>query len=153
MYNAIAVTLHILAATIWVGGMFFAVYVLRLAAGPLEPSDRLPLWHRSFAKFFPWVWISVILLPPTGYWLVFELHGNMSTLPLPYHLMHGIGWIMVFVFLHLWFAPYARFKQAMASEDFPEAGKQLNTIRLLVTTNLFLGLLNILIGTSGRFWG
>lgn len=153
MYNAIAVTLHILAATIWVGGMFFAVYVLRLAAGPLEPSDRLALWQRSFQKFFPWVWISVVLLPPTGYWLVYELHGNMATLPLPYHLMHGIGWVMIFIFLHLWFAPYARFKQALEGEDFPEAAKQLNTIRLLVTTNLFLGLFNILIGTSGRFWG
>ena len=153
MYNAIAVTLHIFAAIIWVGGMFFAVYVLRLAAGALEPQDRLPLWHRSFGKFFPWVWLSVILLPATGYWLVYELHGNMATLPLPFQLMHGMGWLMIFIFLHLWFAPYKRFRKALAGEDLAEAGKQLNTIRLLVTTNLYLGLLNVLIGTTGRFWG
>lgn len=153
MYNAIAVTLHILAAILWVGGMFFAVFVLRLAAGAMEPSDRLPLWQRSFKKFFPWVWLSVVVLPITGYWLVYELHGNMAQLPLPYHLMHGIGWIMIFIFLHLWFAPYARFKKALEEGNLPDAGIELNKIRLLVTTNLYLGLLNVLIGTSGRFWG
>ena len=153
MFNAIAVTIHLLAAVVWVGGMFFAVYVLRLAAGPMEPGDRVPLWHRAFAKFFPWVWIAVILLPITGYWLVMDLHGGLATLPVPFHIMHGLGWIMILLFLHLWFVPYARFKQALAAGDISEAGKQLNTIRLLVTTNLYLGLLNVLIGTSGRFWG
>ena len=74
---------------------------------------------------------AVILLPVTGYWLVFELHGNMANLPVPYHIMHGLGWIMIFIFLHLWFAPYARFKRAVAGGDIPEAAKHLNTIRLL----------------------
>ena len=50
-----AVSLHILAAIVWIGGMFFAVLVLRPAAGPLEPPDRLALWRRVFARFFPWV--------------------------------------------------------------------------------------------------
>lgn len=153
MLNAIAITLHLLTAVIWVGGMFFAVYVLRLAAGAMEPPDRLALWQRAFAKFFPWVWVAVVLLPLTGYWLVFELHGDMANLPLPYHIMHGLGWIMIVLFLHLWFAPYARFKKALAAGDVPAGAKQLNTIRLLVTTNLYLGLVNVLIGTLGRYWG
>ncbi len=152
MTNALAVTLHLLAAVVWVGGMFFAVYVLRLAAGPMEPPDRVSLWQRSFVKFFPWVWISVVLLPATGYLLIFGLHGSMATLPLPYHLMHGLGWIMILIFLHLWFVPYARFKKALAEGDVPGAGKHLNTIRILVTTNLYIGLINVLIGASGRFW-
>ena len=153
MFISIAAILHLLAAVIWVGGMFFAVYVLRLAAGTMEPGDRVPLWHRTFAKFFPWVWIAVVLLPLTGYWMVFDLHGDFSVLPVPYHIMHGLGWIMILIFLHLWFAPYARFKRALAGGDIPEAGKQLDTIRLLVTTNLYIGLVNVLIGATGRDWG
>ena len=152
MLNAIAASIHLLAAVIWIGGMFFAVYVLRLAAGPMEPADRVPLWQRSFAKFFPWVWMAVILLPLTGYMLIFGAYGGMSGLPVPYHIMHGVGWIMILIFLHLWFAPYAKFKRALAGGDIPEAGKQLNTIRLLVTTNFYIGLLNALIGASGRYW-
>ena len=35
--------LHILAAVIWVGGMFFAHQMLRPAAGKLDPAQRLPL--------------------------------------------------------------------------------------------------------------
>ena len=154
MEHSIAVALHLISAVIWVGGMFFAYMALRpVAASLFEPPQRLTLWSQTFAKFFPWVWISVFILPSSGYWLIFELHGNMANLPLPYHIMHGLGWIMVLIFLHLWFGPYARFKKALAGDDIPEAGKQLNTIRQLVTANLYLGLLNVLIGPSGRFWG
>lgn len=148
----IAVTLHLLATLVWVGGMFFAVYMLRPSAGPLSPAERLPLWERVFARFFPWVWAAVVLLPATGYWMIFELHGGFAELPVPYHIMHVLGWAMVLIFLHLWFAPYARFKKALTANDLPEAGKQLNTIRLLVTTNLYLGLINAVIGPLGRFW-
>jgi uncharacterized membrane protein len=69
----VALGLHVLAALVWVGGMFFAIMVLRLAAGELEPPVRAPLWGRVFAKFFPWVWMAVILLPLTGYFMIFDV--------------------------------------------------------------------------------
>jgi hypothetical protein len=34
----IALILHILSAVVWVGGMFFALVVLRPASGPLDPA-------------------------------------------------------------------------------------------------------------------
>ena len=37
---------HILAAVIWVGGMFFAHMVLRPSAGLLDSPTRLALWER-----------------------------------------------------------------------------------------------------------
>ena len=44
---AIAIALHLLAAVIWVGGMFFAYMALRPAAASLlEPPLRLPLWSQ-----------------------------------------------------------------------------------------------------------
>ena len=55
----LALTLHILGAVVWVGGMFAAYVCLRPAAGALEPPQRLTLWRGFFAKFFPWVWVSV----------------------------------------------------------------------------------------------
>jgi len=148
----IATILH-LASVIWVGGMFFAVYMLRPAAGGLEPPDRAPLWHRVFAHFFPWVWAAVILLPATGYFMIFNGYGGFADLPPAYHAMQAIGWIMIVLFLHLWFAPYARFRRAVEAGDFPEAGKQLNQIRWIVTINLYLGLINIAAGVAGRFVG
>ena len=35
------IALHILAAVVWVGGIFFAYMVLRPSAGPLEPPDAV----------------------------------------------------------------------------------------------------------------
>lgn len=48
--------IHLLAAIVWVGGMFFAYMVLRPAAVEvLEPPARLRLWNVVFRRFFPWV--------------------------------------------------------------------------------------------------
>lgn len=147
------ITIHLLAAVIWVGGMFFAVYVLRLAAVEMEPPDRVALWGRAFKKFFPWVWMAIIILPLSGYYMVFLGFSGFGDLPVPYRIMHGLGLLMIALFLHLWFAPYARFKKALEAGDIAEAAKNLNLIRITVTINLWLGLINIAMGVAGRSWG
>ncbi len=150
---AIAVTLHILAAALWVGGMFFAYMVLRpVAAQQLEPPQRLPLWASSFSRFFPWVWLFVILLPVSGYWMIFEVFGGMGSVGLHIHLMQGLGWLMILMYLHVFFAPFKRLKQAVAASDWPAAGKQLNQIRVIIGTNTLLGLVVIAIGAGGRYF-
>jgi uncharacterized membrane protein len=148
----IALALHLLTALIWVGGMFFAIMVLRLAAGELEPPVRAPLWGRVFQKFFPWVWMAVIILPLTGYWMIFAVWGGFAALPVHGHIMHGLGLIMIAIYLHLWFAPYKRFRAALAGGDIPTAGVNLNQIRILVTVNLLVGLTNAVVGSTGRYW-
>lgn len=150
---SIAIALHVLAAVIWVGGMFFALLILRPAAGPLEPAQRLPLWGRVFGRFFPWVWAAVILLPLSGYWMIFNGFGGMGHLPVYLHIMQGTGWLMILLFLHMWFAPHRRLQRAIAAEDYAAAAVQLNQIRIIVAINLILGLINIAVGASGRYWG
>ncbi len=150
--SSLMIALHALAAIVWVGGMAFALTVLRPAAGPLEPPQRLALWQRVFGRFFVWVWAAAIVLPATGLWLIFFRHGGFADLPFHLHLMHGIGWIMVLIFLHLWFVPYRRFKTALAANDPPAAAGALDRIRILVATNLTIGLINAAIGASGRYW-
>ena len=148
----IALALHLLTALIWVGGMFFAIMVLRLAAGELEPPVRTPLWGRVFQTFCPWVWMAVIILPLTGYWMIFAVWGGFAALPVHGHIMHGLGLIMIAIYLHLWFAPYKRFRAALAGGDIPTAGVNLNQIRILVTVNLLVGLTNAVVGSTGRYW-
>ncbi|MCX7168828.1 MAG: hypothetical protein NTY41_00670, partial [Proteobacteria bacterium] len=56
--------LHLISVTVWVGGMFFAYVCLRpVVAAQLQPPQRLPLWAAVFARFFPWVWLAVVLIP------------------------------------------------------------------------------------------
>ena len=148
----IALALHLLATLIWVGGMFFAIMVLRLAAGELDPPIRVPLWGRVFQRFFPWVWMAVIILPLSGYWMIFSVWGGFAGLPLHVHIMQALGLTMILIYLHIWFAPYRRFRITLSNSDIPEAGKNLNQIRILVTINLIIGLVTSIVGSTGRYW-
>lgn len=147
-----AIVLHILSAVLWVGGMFFAHQVLRpVAVQQFEPPQRLKLWTQVFRRFFPWVWVCIVLLLLSGYWMVFRLFGGMSGIGLHIHIMQALGWLMILLFMHLYFAPFRRLKEAVITEQWPEAGKRLNQIRLIVGINLVLGLVVIAIAAGGRY--
>jgi uncharacterized membrane protein len=146
------VALHVLAAVIWVGGMFFAYLVLRPSAGPLEPPARLALWARVFGRFFPWVWASIAILLASGYAMLFLHFGGFAGAPLHINVMQATGILMMLLFLHLYFAPWRRFARAVESGAFQDAATSLNQIRRIVAINLVLGLITVVVGASGRFW-
>jgi uncharacterized membrane protein len=151
---AIALTLHIVFAVIWVGGMFFAYVALRpVAAALLEPPQRLPLWSQTFERFFPWVWAAVTVLPITGYWTILSVFEGFRNAGVHVHIMQLTGWAMILIFLHVYFAPFRRLKTAVAAEDWMAAAKQLAQIRRLIAVNLALGLLTITVATGGRYLG
>ncbi|RTZ60709.1 MAG: hypothetical protein DSZ33_02355 [Gammaproteobacteria bacterium] len=143
-------TLHILAFTVWVGGMFFAHMALRPAAqATLEPAQRLPLFSKVFDGFFPWVWVAVLLLVGTGYWLIFRM-GSFANVGLNIHVMALIGDVMAVIFMFIFFSPYPKLRAAVSSGDLPEAGKQLARIRHMIAVNLALGLATIVVAVAGR---
>ena len=152
--NSVTIVLHVLSVVVWVGGMFFAYMCLRpVAASQLEPPVRLQLWVGVFGKFFPFVWLAVILLPLTGYMMISNIYSGMGNTPLYVHLMNGLGSLMIFIYLHVFFAPYQRLKRAVAAQDWPTGGKALAQIRVLVGINMTLGLLTALIASGGRYFG
>ena len=146
--NGLVISLHVLAAVIWVGGMFFAYMALRPAALKLEPPQRLMLWSETFERFFPWVWGSVVVLPFTGYWMIFSMFGSLDSTPLYALIMQYVGLAMIAIYLHVFFAPYRRLRRFVAAEDFPAAGKQLAQIRKLIALNLSLGLITVILASS-----
>ncbi|VAW66831.1 hypothetical protein MNBD_GAMMA10-2937 [hydrothermal vent metagenome] len=143
--------LHVVSAVIWVGGMFFAYNFLRPAAGQvLEPPLRLTLWVAVFKRFFPYVWVSVLLLPATGYLMIFAIWGSMGAAPIYIHIMNGVGIVMILIYMHVFFAPFKRLKRAVAEERWPDGGKALAQIRLLVGVNTALGVLVVIVASAGR---
>jgi len=149
----IGVAFHIVAAVIWVGGMFFALVVLRPSTGPLEPPVRLALWQRVFARFFPWVWAAVVVLLISGFAMVLWGFGGFAKIGMYVHLMMGTGILMTLIYAHLYFAPWQRFRRAVAASEWPVAARNIDQIRLLVTVNLVLGLITVVIGAAGRYYG
>lgn len=148
----IAVLLHVVAVVIWVGGMFFAYMALRpVAADQLEPPQRLRLWAGVFARFFPWVWVAVMVILVTGLWMVFAVFGGVGPSGLHIDLMLIAGIAMMLIFFHVFFAPYRRLHRAVVAEDWPAGGRALGQIRMLIGINLVLGLVTVAIASGGRF--
>ena len=151
--TAVALALHIFGAVVWVGGMFLIYVCLRPALGTLEPPQRLRLMRATLQIFFIWVWISVLLLLFSGYWVLFTTFGGFAGAGVHIHLMQLIGWVMVALFIWLFHGPWLALKRAVNAGDWTTAGSNLNRIRQIVAVNLPLGILVVLIGASGRYWG
>jgi uncharacterized membrane protein len=150
---SVSLALHALAAVVWVGGMFFAHQILRPGVAEWPAPDRQRLWDRVLGRFFPIVMVCVALLLATGYHMLFAGFGGFAGAGIHVHVMHLTGWLMFLLFFHLYFAPWRRFRRAVAAGATEAAGGQLTTIRLMVGINLVLGLLTVAVGASGRYWG
>ncbi|MEN8132654.1 MAG: DUF4149 domain-containing protein [Pseudomonadota bacterium] len=149
---SLAISLHVLAAVIWVGGMFFAYIVLRpVAARQLNPELRLKLWRENFRRFFTWVWAAALILLTTGYWIVFQVYSGMAQVGLHIHIMQGLGILMMLIFAHVYFAPFQRLKRNIDAGDLPAAAKDLALIRKTIAINLTLGLILIVVATGGKY--
>ncbi|MEN8205936.1 MAG: CopD family protein [Pseudomonadota bacterium] len=148
----IALLLHVLAAVVWVGGMFFAYVALRpVAVSQFEPPQRLALWAAVFGKFFPWVFVAIGTLLVTGFWIVLSFYGGFAKVGLHVHLMLWAGLLMMLIFLHVFFAPFKRLKLAVAAEDWPAGAEKLAQVRLLIEINLALGMCVVAVASGGRY--
>jgi len=142
--------LHILGFTVWVGGMFFAYLCLRpIAAELLAAPARLALWRGVFGKFFLWVWLAVLLLLGSG----MQMLASIGKPPLFVCAMAGLGVLMMLIFGHVFFAPFARLKRAVAAQQWTAGGAALAQIRRLIGINLVLGLLVMSLGVLGPLLG
>ncbi len=149
---SIWIALHVLAAVVWVGGMFFAYQCMRPAVGEaVAPDQRPALWYPTLAYFFRWVWAAVVILPVSGYMMVFRHLGGMSQVGVHVHLMQVLGIVMILVFLHVFFAPYRRLGEAVQNGDTEDGLHRIGQIRRFVGINLVLGLAVVVIATAGRY--
>ena len=149
--SAVAITLHVLAAIVWVGGMFFAYLAARPVLAELDTPLRAKLWVGIFRRFFPWVWAAVLTLLVTGFYMVFANFGGFAGAPIFVHAMMGLGILMMLIFGHVFFAPYKRLKRAVAGNDEALAMKSMRTIRMLIALNLSLGLIVVAVAMLGAY--
>jgi uncharacterized membrane protein len=134
--------LHVAGAIFWMGGMAFMVMALRPALhAQLQPPVRLPLVVAVLRRFFVVVIASIVLLLATGLWLLMQVPGAQA--PRGWHVMAGLGIVMMLLFGHIFFAPWRRLQAAVAAQDWPQGGQRMNQIALLVKVNLGLGWLAI----------
>lgn len=147
---SIAMTLHLLGVIVWVGGMFFAHMVLRVALNRmLEPHERLQLMLKVFDGFFPWVWVSVILILASGYWMLFVQYQTETTTWLSF--MSMVGTLMAAIFVFIYAIPYHQLSTSLKTKDMVKAVASISLIRQLILTNLILGLTTTVVAMLGKY--
>ncbi len=139
--------LHLLAATAWVGGMLYALVVLRPALAVLEPTPRLQLHMLTLKRFFLVVWHAMPIMLLTGWAMIGVAGWSMAHLPWYVNTMQLLGLVMAAVFLWAYFGPFRRLRRAI--RPGPEI---LDRIRQLITVNLALGVAVIVVASLGHAW-
>ncbi|SDB56883.1 CopD family protein [Belnapia rosea] len=153
MLGSLFYALHVLGAVLWVGGMVFAILVLRPALAVIEPPQRLALHEAVLKRFFLLVWHAMPVLLLTGYLLLFGWYGGFRGAGWHIHLMHFTALLMAAVFVTVVTGPWREFRAARGKGDAAGAALQVDRIRQLITMNLALGLLTVAVAAWGRFGG
>ena len=111
-------SLHVLAALVWVGGMFFAWMVLRPAAiTALEGPARLKLWVEVFQGFFRWVWGAVVLLPVSGVVMLNMNFNGFEHAPRYVQVMMGFFVVMTALFIRIQALLLPEMRTAVQAQD------------------------------------
>ncbi|OZY41696.1 hypothetical protein CJF43_10640 [Pseudomonas fragi] len=146
---ALAYSLHVLAALIWVGGMFFAWMVLRPAAvTALEGPARLKLWIEVFQRFFVWVWFAVVILPISGVGLLQMRFNGFETAPRYVQIMMGLYIVMVALFIRIQSLQLPELRKAVEAQAWADGAAVMGRIRRLVGCNLIVGLVLVAIAAA-----
>ena len=147
---SILLWIHLLAATVWVGGMAVMHFVVRPAAQQVleAPPQRLAFMTTVLRHFFAWVGVAIGLLLATGMALValagaHRPHWSVTTMTVLGVLMGGL-----YAFIRV--VPYARLRDAVAQSQWPAGAAAMVTIRRLVALNLSLGVLVYAVALIGR---
>jgi len=146
---ALTYSLHVLAALIWVGGMFFAWMILRPAAiTALEGPARLKLWVEVFQRFFVWAWIAEEILPISGVGLLQMRFNGFETAPRYVQIMMGLYIVMVALFIRIQSLQLPELRKAVEAQAWAEGAAVMGRIRRLVGCNLIVGLVLVTIAAA-----
>ena len=146
-----AITLHLLAAVVWVGGMFFAFLAARPVLAELDTPLRARLWVGIFRRFFPWVWACIVVLLTTGFYMGSIDFDGIAHAPPFVHVMMGLGIFMMLLFGHAYFAAFPKLKRGLTGNDEALMKKAMGQMRLVFGVNLCLGLLIVVIVMVGLY--
>ena len=146
--------LHLLGAVVWVGGLTFAILVLRPAAHEaLEGPQRLALMQSVFRRFFRVLWHAVPLVLLTGWALLAWSYWGFGASVWHVHLMHLTGLVMAGIFAFVALVLFRRMREALAAGQPAAAVAAMDRIRIGVIVNLALGLLTVAVAGWGRYGG
>ncbi|WP_418146429.1 hypothetical protein ABL850_00595 [Variovorax paradoxus] len=150
MSYAFLLFIHLLAAAFWIGGMATLHFAVRPAAvATLEPPLRLRTMSAVLRRFFVGVDAAVTLLFVTGVAMIL-LAGGFRAVHWRVEAMMGIAIVMAGIYVYIRASVFKALRRAVEESAWPVAAGRLNTVRLLVTVNLALGVAVFGVAILGR---
>jgi uncharacterized membrane protein len=98
--------LHVLAAIVFVGGVFPAVIVSHPLARGLNTEPASVLWQQALSRVFPWAWGSLLLIVATGIVMVSLKFGGFSGMPPIHRANMAIRIPAMLLFGYAFFGPW-----------------------------------------------
>jgi uncharacterized membrane protein len=141
--KGILLSLHLMAAVVWIGGVFFMTIIMRAVVSDFDAPERIKVMSRVFKYFFQWVWVAIAIILITGFSIIFGVYEGYGNLPWMHfkriHLMTVIGLIMSVIFTYIYTGPFKGLQKAMRAKDSSAIQKNVKLIRLFGMVQLILG--------------
>jgi uncharacterized membrane protein len=147
----VPLSLHLLCAVIWVGGLIFSLAFMRPALAGVDAMTQARVWAIVLKPYFLVVWICIPLILASGFYMVFAIMGGLRDAGAHVDFMIGTGVLMMLMFMHMYFAPFKRLKRAVAGNNLPLAQRSLGLIRMMMGISTLLGISIVLIASGGRY--
>src|SRR5579872_89664 len=110
---SLLLALHLLAATLWVGSLAFALLALRPSLSALAPPMRPALLRPVMRRFFLLVWHAMPIQLITGYAMLFGALGGFAGANWAVHVMNLFGLVMAVVFAWSALVPWRRLRDGI----------------------------------------
>lgn len=150
---AVCLVLHMLAAIVWVGGVFFVRAILLPALSGWDNGERFAALGLILPAFFRSIWGAVVVLLLTGYGvLLFGYSDGLGGGGVHVDIMQAVGWVLIFAFVYLDFGPFRLFLRAKEAGDTERALSKLQELQTGLSLTLALGVLTAIVGVSGSLW-
>ncbi|MCI4400151.1 MAG: hypothetical protein JHC37_06260 [Campylobacteraceae bacterium] len=147
-YARVIVFIHVLFAVTWIGGMVAIRFAMHPALSVIEDGQkRVELTIATLNRFFLMVSTAIVFIGITG--IIMMLGIGFKAVPTLYMVVHIKSqiWMVMAVVYGVIYFKFTKAKKLFLSGDLETTRKTLAPLaKWLIPTNIFLGLIEIMLG-------
>jgi uncharacterized membrane protein len=148
---SIALSIHIVAIVVWLGGLFLLSVVLPPTIRDLDTKLAMSVWSRILSGFLVWGSASLIVIVATGVVLVNLRFGGFSHMPIVHRWNMMIGLPAIALYAYLYLVVWRRYHRAMSCGDSQAAERSALAVRRVMGVILILGLGASVVSAAGHY--
>ena len=133
---------HLLSWATWLGGIAYALFVLRPSLGLLDATQRNSVQLQTLRRFFRLVWHVMPLVLVTGWLMLAFPLGGFNNPDWHVQTMQALGVLMALLFAYAFFGPFRKARRALRPQP-----ATFDSIRSLLGVNLVLGAVVVVVAS------